>query len=449
MSNDWEQPEHTDALSDDGSPWLIPEPLRLTPDSSEPTPAQSPPAWVGRHAPTAHPRRMVVAAVAIAGLVTTGAGIGIVAKIASLGRGGGTSSLADSSAPGATAGNAPVALPAGPDGPDGSGQFGSGSPGDDVGHGDGGGAGASSGGQTTASTPATAAQLVGIVDVNTVLGLQSARAAGTGMVLTPTGEILTNNHVIDGATSVSVTVVATGTTYRATVVGYDPTQDVAVLQASGASGLATITPAQALPSVGTSVTGVGNAGGAGGTPSAARGTVVAVGQTITATDDNGAGAERLTGLIQTNAAIAAGDSGGPLLTSNNEVLGMDTAASTGGSAQAFAIPIGRALALAAIIEAGQPSSTVHIGGTALLGVGVPAGTRAVVASVLSGSPAAAAGLSVGDVITSVGGVAITTSSGLRTALASHAPGQQVTIGFVDQSGTAHRATVTLASGPAV
>jgi S1-C subfamily serine protease len=290
---------------------------------------------------------------------------------------------------------------------------------------------------------------VGIVDVNTVLGLQSARAAGTGMVLTSTGEILTNNHVISGATSISVTVVATGATYKATVVGYDPTQDVAVLQAGGASGLATITPTRALPSVGTSVIGVGNAGGTGGTPSAAPGTVVAVGQTITATDENGGGAEQLTGLIQTNAPITAGDSGGPLLSLNNQVLGMDTAASANGSPQAYTIPIDRALTLAATIEAGQASPTVHIGPTPLLGVGMLPGTRAVVASLLPGSPAALAGLSVGDVITSVNGSAVTSSTGLRTALAALAPGQHVTIGFLDQSGRAHRATVTLASGPAV
>ena len=86
-------------------------------------------------------------------------------------------------------------------------------------------------------TYATAAQQVGVVDINTVLGYQGARAAGTGMILSSSGEILTNNHVIAGATSIKVTVVSTGRTYVAKVVGYDTIHDIAVLQLVGASGL--------------------------------------------------------------------------------------------------------------------------------------------------------------------------------------------------------------------
>ena len=112
-------------------------------------------------------------------------------------------------------------------------------------------------------TTASAAQQVGIVEINTVLQYQDAQAAGTGMVLTSDGEILTNNHVVDGATSISVTISSTGATYAATVVGTDPTDDVAVLQLTDASGLQTAKLSTAAATVGDAVTGVGNAGGTG------------------------------------------------------------------------------------------------------------------------------------------------------------------------------------------
>ena len=112
-----------------------------------------------------------------------------------------------------------------------------------------------------------------LVDINTNLSYESEQAAGTGIVLTSNGEILTNNHVIDGATSISVTDIGNGQTYKANVVGYDRTGDVAVIQLVGASGLQTAKIASALPAVGEGVVGVGNAGGTGGTPSAAGGSV--------------------------------------------------------------------------------------------------------------------------------------------------------------------------------
>jgi S1-C subfamily serine protease len=314
-----------------------------------------------------------------------------------------------------------------------------------------------SGGSTTSTssttTLATDAQQMGIVDIDTVLGLQDAEAAGTGMVLTSDGEILTNNHVISGATSITVTVVSTGKTYKtykASVVGYDASKDVAVLQLADASGLQTIKTDTGTLSVGDAVTGVGNAGGVGGTPSAAAGTVVALDQSITASDESGSGSEQLTGLIQTDAGIAAGDSGGPLFETDDEVVGMDTAASTGGATQAYAIPIQQALTVARSIESGKATATVHIGGTtAFLGVGVQSAnvSGAGIVSVQSGSPAESAGIVAGDVITAVGGTAVTDAAGLSTALQTYDSGDKVTITFTDQSGASHTAGVTLASGP--
>ena len=309
----------------------------------------------------------------------------------------------------------------------------------------------------------------GLVDINTNLSYQDEQAAGTGMVLTSSGEVLTNNHVIDGATSISATDVGNGKTYKATVVGYDRTGDVAVIQLIGASGLQTVTPNTGTVSVGEAVVGVGNAGGTGGTPSAAGGSVTATNQSITASDDSGGNTERLSGLIEINAGIQPGDSGGALVNTSGQVIGMDTAASTGTAyqvttAQAYAIPISTALTLARQIEAGRQTAAVHIGATGFLGIRVEASgssatggfgsglggsstTGAVVDSALAGSPGAQAGLTQGDVITSLNGNAVNSSSDLTNLLESHHPGDSVQIGWTDPSGQTHTSTAVLTTGP--
>jgi S1-C subfamily serine protease len=222
----------------------------------------------------------------------------------------------------------------------------------------------------------------GLVDVVSTLGYQDGEAAGTGMVLTSTGEVLTNNHVIDGATSIKATDVGNGRTYTARVVGYDKAHDVAVLQLERASGLQTVTLSSGSPQIGQRVVALGNAGGKGGTPSVATGKVNGLDQSITASDESSGTAEQLTGLIGTNANIQPGDSGGPLVNTDGQVIGMDTAASTSpatagsqsqsgqapAQTQAFAIPVTEASSIASQIEAGTPSSTTHLGGTAFLGV---------------------------------------------------------------------------------
>ena len=218
----------------------------------------------------------------------------------------------------------------------------------------------------------------GLVDVVSTLGDQQATAAGTGIVLTSNGEVLTNNHVIDGATSIKVTDVGNGRTYTAKVVGYDASQDVAVIQLQNASGLTVASLGDSSTvQTGDSVVALGNAGGKGGTPSVAAGTVTALNQSITASDEGAGNSEQLTGLIETNADIQPGDSGGSLVNSYGQVIGMDTAASSGtqlqsqsgqAAEQAFAIPINEATSIARQIEAGTTSATVHIGATAFLGV---------------------------------------------------------------------------------
>jgi S1-C subfamily serine protease len=322
-----------------------------------------------------------------------------------------------------------------------------------------------------------------LVDINTNLSYEDEQAAGTGMVLTSNGEVLTNNHVIDGATSISVTDVGNGKTYNANVVGYDRTGDIAVIQLVNASGLQTITAASGTAAVGQAVVGVGNAGGTGGTPSHAGGSVTALDQSITASDDGGGNSENLTGLIEVNAGIEPGDSGGSLVNTSGQVLGMDTAASADSgygdtTTQAYAIPIATALSVAKQIEAGDGSSTIHIGATGFLGVSVESSdasssgsggfggefgggslgggssstggssvTGATVESTVSGSAAGAAGVTAGDVITALDGKAITSATDLSNALESHHPGDTVQLTWTDSSGQSHTASVKLASGP--
>jgi len=235
--------------------------------------------------------------------------------------------------------------------------------------------------KTVLSTSQIAARVdPALVDVVSADGDQGAEAAGTGIVLSSNGLILTNNHVINGATAIKVTDIGNGKTYTATVVGYDATQDVAVLQLQGASGLTVASLGDSSTvQTGDNVVALGNAEGKGGTPSVAAGQVTALNQSITASDELSGVSEQLSGLIETNADIQPGDSGGSLVNSYGQVIGMDTAASSSSQSgdpsqsqstqeQAFAIPIDTAVSIAKQIEAGDASSTIHIGATAFLGL---------------------------------------------------------------------------------
>ncbi len=320
------------------------------------------------------------------------------------------------------------------------------------------------------STHQVAAQTdPGLVDIVSTLGYQQAQAAGTGLVLTSSGEVLTNNHVIDGATSITVTDIGNGRSYQAKVVGYDQTRDVAVLQLQGASGLQTVNlGSSSTVAVGQKVVALGNAGGKGGTPSVVTGKITGLNAAITASDEGSGTSEQLSGLIRHNAPIQPGDSGGPLVNTAGQVIGIDTAGSSSSSpqetaqttaTQAFAIPINEALSIANQIEAGHASATAHIGATGFLGVevtsasnaaaeGVPSGGGAVIAGVLPGGAAESAGITAGDVITSVDGQSVSSPSALQAAMEQHRPGDSVTIGWTDAGGQSQSASVTLGAGPA-
>jgi S1-C subfamily serine protease len=297
----------------------------------------------------------------------------------------------------------------------------------------------------------------GIVVINTKLGLQASAAAGTGMVLTSSGEVLTNNHVVRGATSIKIIVPDTGKTYTGRVIGYDVGHDVAVVQAIGASNLSTVTTTSATPAIGAAVTAIGNAGGTGKL-STATGKITHVHGTVTVNDDEG-GSARLTDMIGVNATVIPGDSGGPLMNSTGEVIGMDTAGSPGATfratdaTQAYAIPIVRALSIAQKVVAGTSSTSVHIGPTAFMGVQVEGGFRgnrgtgATIAGVTGSGPADRAGLTEGDVVTAVDGRHVSSSTGLTSALLAKKPGQSITITYADPFGASHSVKLTLASGP--
>jgi S1-C subfamily serine protease len=265
----------------------------------------------------------------------------------------------------------------------------------------------------------------GVVVINTNLRLEDTWAAGTGMVLTSSGRILTNNHVIAGATTIRVAVPNTARRYAARVVGYDIADDIAVLQLRSANNLRTVTiGSSAALALGASVTAVGNSGGTGRLISV-RGRVIGLKKSITIQYDTGETA-RLRGLIVTNAPLRPGDSG---------------ASSFG---HAYAIPSSTATGIAGQIVAGKASARVHIGATALLGVQVQGTT---VAEVVPGSPAAAAGIKPGDVIISIGGKRVTGAAGINSAVLAHKPGQIVTVVYTDETGARRTVRVRLATGP--
>jgi S1-C subfamily serine protease len=297
-----------------------------------------------------------------------------------------------------------------------------------------------------------------IVDINTVVG--SGRAAGTGMIISSSGEVLTNNHVVDGSTSIRVTIAGRSQTYTAHVIGADPGADIAVIQIEGVSSLPTVTFASSSTlKVGDSVVAIGNALGQGGTPDVSQGSVTALDQTITASE-SGAKSERLTGMIQTDAPIYPGDSGGPLVNSSGQVVGMITAGQVQGFRSSasnvnYAVASDTILDIVNQIRSGKANPAIIYGQVGYIGVsaqtldastaaqlGLNVSSGALVRAVVAGSPADSAGITRNSVITSVGGSKVTSIDNLGTAIRAHKPGERVSISWVNQSGT-HSATLTL------
>ena len=330
----------------------------------------------------------------------------------------------------------------------------------------------------------------GVVDVTSNLRYLQETAKGTGFVIdSAAGLILTNNHVIDGATSVTVTPVTSGRSYPARILGYDRADDVALLQVRGIPRLKAVTiGSSARVRVGTAVLAIGNEAGQGGSPTVAPGVISNLDRTIVATDQSSGLNETLHGMMQTSADIRPGDSGGPLAGADGRVIGINTAAGGNTVYSGYAIPIDQAMPIARQIAAGRQGARVQIGLPAFLGVLLPdssstspqrqarpdphqtgavsgsgctsgdttaapasiapAGTGALVNGVLCGTPAAQAGLFAGDVITSAGGHAVTSPRSLTAILGRFRPGSQVALAWVAPGGSLHTAVVTLAGGPA-
>ena len=345
----------------------------------------------------------------------------------------------------------------------------------------------------------------GLVDITSTLKYNSETAEGTGMIISSSGLVLTNNHVIDEATAVQAKLVDPGhnssLSYPAQVVGYDATDDVALLQLQGASGLPTVTFGNSSQvRLGTQVLALGNAEGQGGAKAAA-GIINALNRSIQASDEGSNSTEDLNHMLQTNAPIKQGDSGGALANNAGQVIGMITAANTSTSSQigssggtlGFAIPINSALTIARQIASGQQSATVYIGLPGFLGVEVatssspdpqqqaadeaqggggraasgggpacqatnqPAGIPAHVAPIAAGAlilgvlcntAATSAGMVPGDVITSVAGQPITTPNSLTGITAKYHPNDIVSVIWVSLNGIEHTTRMMLGPGPA-
>jgi S1-C subfamily serine protease len=345
----------------------------------------------------------------------------------------------------------------------------------------------------------------GLVDIIATLGYDSETAEGTGMILSSDGLVLTNNHVIDNSTAVTATLVNSGRSYKAKVIGYDATQDVALLRLEGATGLPVVTLGNSGGvTIGTPVLALGNAEGRGGVTPAA-GIIDALGRSINASDSGSGVTEYLHNMQQTSAQIQQGDSGGALADNVGQVIGMITAANTSsnqaGGTIGFAIPINTALSIARQISAGHASNTVYLGDPGFLGVAVatstsanpqqqasdeqsklaeqddtgdiggigvspggagciqnetqisvpariaPAASGALIVNVFCGTSAQAEGLEAGDVVTSVNGRSVTVPSSLGGILANFHPGDVMSVRWTDLNGGQHTASITLGAGP--
>jgi S1-C subfamily serine protease len=298
-----------------------------------------------------------------------------------------------------------------------------------------------------------------VAEITTTLAGGQGQAAGTGMVISSSGEVITNNHVIENAGRIRVKIGDSGSSHSAKVLGYNVKEDIALLKVDGVSNLKTIAT-DTSPSVGESVVALGNGGGRGATSDVASGSVTALGEAITVSDLTGGG-QRLTNLIRISAPLQPGDSGGPLIDADGEVIGVNTAASSGGfrvrssTSEGYAVPIRTALTVADQIQSGSGGGDTHVGERAFIGVSIQNGgglrdgnsdSGPTVAGVQSGSPADRAGIEQGSVINSVAGKAVRSVDDIASALAPHHPGDKVDVSWTDSSGRRHTASVTLASG---
>jgi S1-C subfamily serine protease len=292
-----------------------------------------------------------------------------------------------------------------------------------------------------------------VVDLDVSLA-DGGRASATGMMLTPAGEVVTNNHSIAGATAITARVAGTGRTYVGTVLGYDVSHDVAVVELADASGLPTIERADSsVLADGDPVVVIGSIAGVEGVPTPLAGEVTGLDRRV------GAGSETLHGLVEIDVPTRAIDSGGPVVGAGGKVVAMTTAAPAGGRFReqtsddmSFAIPIDDVFAVVDRVDAGQSTNTVHVGSRAELGVSVrptaPAGgAGAYVVNVQRDGPAAQVGIAADTIIVSIDDTTVSTPAVLDATLDHYRPDDVVRVGWVGRDRVYRASDVRLGSGP--
>ena len=305
--------------------------------------------------------------------------------------------------------------------------------------------------QPAASTTTSLTQLYknvspGVVDIvvdessGNGFGDQGAQAEGSGFVVDTSGDIVTNQHVVSGATSIKVTF-QDGKTAKATLVGTDPSTDIAVIKVSvDSSELHPLSfGSSAGVQVGQPVAAIGSPFGLPETLTS--GIISALNRTISAPNNYS-----ISGAIQTDAPINHGNSGGPLLNSSGDVIGVNAqieSDSGGNDGVGFAIPSDAVKNVADTIIAGGKVQHAYLGIT----IGTPSsGSGAEVTAVKSSSPASDGGMKTGDVITAINGDSIASADDLTAKVNTYKPGDKVTV-TVNRNGSTKKLTITLGTRP--
>ncbi len=274
---------------------------------------------------------------------------------------------------------------------------------------------------------------------------------GTGIIVSSDGEIITNNHVVEGSTDLKVRLAGATDAVKATILSTDPGNDLALIKLVNASGLTAATFADPTSiAVGDTVVAVGYALALDGGPSVTSGIVSALNRTLT--DSDGA----LDGLIQTDAAISSGNSGGPLINLNGQVIGVNTAVYNGGGQTAannigFAIGVAEVQRVVKILRndsTGNSSNSARTQGYLGIALGdrTDGGSGAVVTEVQADSPADKAGLKVNDIVVAINGTTVTGQGSLIAVIRDAAPGDTVSL-TIDRNGTKKTLSATLVARP--
>ncbi len=276
--------------------------------------------------------------------------------------------------------------------------------------------------------------------------MDGGQSVGTGVIVSSDGEILTNGHVVNGATQIRVRLAGETEPREARLLATDPGNDLALLRMSGDGFDAAVFADPDSIRLGDEVVAIGFALGLDGDPSVTLGIISALDRTI------GTEGAFLDGLIQTDAAISSGNSGGPLVNARGEVVGINTAVARDTATSAatnigFAISVKEALPVIEELRAqsgGDPRAEGYLG--VELDDRRDGGQGAVVTSVQDGTPAAAAGVESGDLVVAADGAAIDGATGLIAAIRDLQPGDSTTI-TVMRDGTRIDLTVTLTVRP--